>query len=307
MQHQQRGFTLVELSIVLVVVGLLIGGVIAGRTVYKSTQLQSVIADVDAYKKAALLFKEKYNALPGDITNATDLWGTDTSCAYDATATTTTTATCNGNGDGFIAGVTYGPAVIDYINGESGDSTKFQMAEATRLWQHLANAGFIPGQYSGAGYTVSSNYWWKSGINIPKSKINEGGYSMFYVLKNYNQYDYSSYAADYNHVILFGGTAVRDPVTNTSLNGGRLVSNNYPILSPIDALAIDKKADDGYASTGKILSFTTNGAAAFDGVYRSNSTACSNSTYITALSSSPYAKYLTTTSIECSLIFITGF
>lgn len=67
-----QGFTLVELSIVLVVIGLLVGGVLAGRDLIRAAEIKSVISDLDKIQTAVNVFYNKYHCLPGDCANATD-------------------------------------------------------------------------------------------------------------------------------------------------------------------------------------------------------------------------------------------
>ena len=112
----RKGFTLIELSIVLVVIGLVIGGILAGVDMVRSAELRKVIAETTAYKTAIYTFENKYGGLPGDIINATTFFPTAT----------------NGNGNGHI----------DYLGGVVG--------EEYYAWQQLALAGLIEGTYTGA-------------------------------------------------------------------------------------------------------------------------------------------------------------
>lgn len=118
-----RGFSLVELSIVLVILGLLTGGILTGQSLIRASELRSITTEYNRYIAAAQTFRDKYFALPGDMANATAFWG----AAHATPATCKTTAsssalTCNGNADGFIQGV------VATSN------------ESFRFWQHLANA-----------------------------------------------------------------------------------------------------------------------------------------------------------------------
>lgn len=62
----ERGFTLIELSIVLVIIGLLIGGVLQGQEMINSTRLKTTVAQIDAITAAVQTFEDKYRGLPGD-------------------------------------------------------------------------------------------------------------------------------------------------------------------------------------------------------------------------------------------------
>src|SRR6478736_5064846 len=125
LKKQLHAFSLVELSIVLVILGLLTGGILAGQSLIRAAELRAVSTEFVRYKTATHSFRDKYFQLPGDMNNATSFWGalssvSDTACQA---ISATTTATCNGNSNGQVA---------QYV--VSND-------ELMRFWQHLANAG----------------------------------------------------------------------------------------------------------------------------------------------------------------------
>src|SRR5690242_11042809 len=113
MKKQQQGFTLIEIAIVLVIIGLLLGGVLKGQELITGARVRNLIGQQDGVKAAYFGFLDRYRALPGDFKNA--------STTIDATAT-------NGDGDGVIS--------------DTG-TTK----ESINAWEHLAKAGFINGSY----------------------------------------------------------------------------------------------------------------------------------------------------------------
>jgi prepilin-type N-terminal cleavage/methylation domain-containing protein len=141
----RNAFSLVELSIVLVILGLLTGGVLAGQSLIRAAELRSVNNEATKYISAVHTFRDKYFALPGDMANATRFWG----AAHATPATcrntvSTSAATCDGNGDGRVL--------------QTGTSM-----EQMRFWQHLANAGLLEGSYDGvSNFPVSrfpDSYW----------------------------------------------------------------------------------------------------------------------------------------------------
>ena len=148
------GFSLVELSIVLVILGLLVGGVLSGQSLIRAAELRRVTADAERFMAAHRTFQDKYFALPGDMPNATAFWGTaagngrDTACRDFSS---TGLPTCNGNGDGLI-------------------DDKSVIYEEMRYWQHLANAGLIEGSYTGT-YN-SSGLPYTPGGNLPSGRVN---------------------------------------------------------------------------------------------------------------------------------------
>jgi prepilin-type N-terminal cleavage/methylation domain-containing protein len=93
--QKRSGFTLVELSIVLVIIGLIAGGVVGGQSLIRSSRLNAVAADIQQYKVAINTFGLQYDTLPGDISDAWDYWGTDCDTNADR---------CNGDGDNKIFG-----------------------------------------------------------------------------------------------------------------------------------------------------------------------------------------------------------
>ena len=223
MKH--AAFTLIELSMVLVILGLLIGGVLSGRSLIRASELRSVTADYNKYQTSINAFRSKYNALPGDMTNATNYWG---AANADPTTCKTTlgtgTQTCNGDGNGQISQI---------LSDSSKDYEMF------RAWQQLAIAGLIEGAYSGIAGAGGSN---NSIIfnNVPASKITGAGFTLLYVGPYAG--DSSWFNDNYKHIIEFGA---QDTTYGTL----------RPVLYPEDAFNIDSKIDDGKPGTGQVMSF----------------------------------------------------
>lgn len=67
--RSQAGFTLVELAVVMIIIGLLIGGVLKGQELISNAQITSTISQVKGVEGATSTFRDMYNALPGDMTN----------------------------------------------------------------------------------------------------------------------------------------------------------------------------------------------------------------------------------------------
>lgn len=63
----RRGFTLVELAIVLVIIGLLVGGVLVGRDLIKAATVKNFTSTIERFTAGAVTFQVKYKALPGDL------------------------------------------------------------------------------------------------------------------------------------------------------------------------------------------------------------------------------------------------
>lgn len=209
------GFSLVELSIVLVILGLLVGGILGGQSLIHAAELRSVITDIDKYKVAINAFKIKYNALPGDMPNATDYWGATGGCPN---AAGTGTQTCNGDGNNLIS--------------NAGAAGTF--GECFRLWQHLANANIAELGLNGLIGSVGAT----RGVNVPASKI-AGVDIMLANLGNFSS-DGNFFDGSYKNVFIVGS----DTAYGWNLGPG---------LTAEDAYAIDAKLDDGKPGTGNIL------------------------------------------------------
>lgn len=160
MRPNRSAFSLVELSIVLAIIGLLVGGVLTGQSLLRGASTRGVIEELTQYANAFAQFEQEFNALPGDMVNATDYWGVafgstgnDSTC-YSSNKTTD--ATCNGNGDRIISTANPATAV--------SDGTETYLA-----WQHLASAGYINGRFTGRGANAGNNGT-MAGISTPTSR-----------------------------------------------------------------------------------------------------------------------------------------
>lgn len=96
---KEAGFTLVELAIVLVIIGLIIGGVLVGQDLIKAAEIRSTTADIERYNAAANTFRNKYNGLPGDLR---------ASRAEQSGMEDRTGAAGHGDGNGLIEGCAVG-------------------------------------------------------------------------------------------------------------------------------------------------------------------------------------------------------
>jgi len=122
-----KGFTLIELSIVLTVVGLIVSGIVGGQSLIKHSKLQSIISQVNSYRTAINTYEMEYHALPGDHKNAQEYFSA-ADCQDGGVP-----KTCNGNDDGHIS------------------SSGVNNQESKRAWEHLGLAGLINGEYEYGG------------------------------------------------------------------------------------------------------------------------------------------------------------
>ncbi|HBN14090.1 MAG: prepilin-type cleavage/methylation domain-containing protein [Gammaproteobacteria bacterium] len=125
----QGGFTLIEIAIVLVIIGLLIGGVLQGQQLIENSRVRAAVNDIQGVPAAAYSYQDRYGRYPGDDGNLTTLQARGGQWAVITAASTAP----NGVLDGAIA-TTFNPT-----------------AEVLGFWQHLRASGFIPGDPSTTG------------------------------------------------------------------------------------------------------------------------------------------------------------
>jgi len=245
MACRKIGFTLIELSIVLVIIGLLAAGTLVGRDLIRAAELRAVISEVDKFKSAVNTFRSKYGCIPGDCPNATDFWPEDVGCPFTVGNLIPKVETCNGKGAGkindYIGIGYYDPGSGSYYN---------HPQEMFRFWQQLANAGLIPGIYSGAH--VDGGPFTESaviGIDLPAAKAINGAGWLIHFWENNSYAAYDSHYANKNYLsLVVGDSGVGQ--TFYPMGGGYLGA-----LNPQDAYSIDAKADDGIPYSGTIIPF----------------------------------------------------
>lgn len=224
MEHyrQKAGFSLVELSIVLVILGLLTGGILGGQALIKAAEMRAVTTELSNWQTAVNTFRQKYFALPGDFRDATRFWGAHGTCLPPAGAVMT--ATCNGDGDGVIA----------------LHESPTEAFEAFLFWQHLSLAGLIEGNYSGARGT--SNIWHHvPGVNSPRSKFGSAAWAVeSSTTEASDGHGAEKFDKMYNNAFLFG-------------NASSYEMNYEPVLTPEEAWNIDTKVDDGKPGQGAVI------------------------------------------------------
>lgn len=112
----QSGFTLIEIAIVMVIIGLLLGGVLKGQEMITNARLKNVVNDFNGISAAIFSYQDRYNALPGDDPGGDGRWGG--------------TAALGAEGDGVVAGA------YTIVDGST---------ESSIFWEHLHSSGLIAG------------------------------------------------------------------------------------------------------------------------------------------------------------------
>ncbi|MBN2468964.1 MAG: prepilin-type N-terminal cleavage/methylation domain-containing protein [Deltaproteobacteria bacterium] len=113
--RNQKGFTLVEIAIVLVIIGLILGGILKGQEMIKNAKIKRIVKQADEIRAAVYSYQDRYQQLPGDDNDPTGHTG--------------------------VAGLLAG-----------NNNAQIAAAEAPDVFDHLEAAGFISGSFDGTNY-----------------------------------------------------------------------------------------------------------------------------------------------------------
>jgi len=228
---KKSAFSLIELSIVLIIIGLLIAGITGGASLIKSSELRSVMGEARGYAVSVNSFYTQYDRYPGDSDTAV---GSNSKCAGDR------------------------DNIIEYLNSTSTNSC----SEGLDAWNDLKDIGAIDLALTLTTSEVGDGASAKSTIgsmvpvtNVPGSKTKGNGWAFdnISVVDSVNQ----------NYVVLTGVTvAGKTLLINDATTLNRAAA---PALSAPDALSIDSKIDDGTTNAGNIRGYDANNSGTATG------------------------------------------
>jgi prepilin-type N-terminal cleavage/methylation domain-containing protein len=208
-----NGFTLIELSIVLVIIGLIVGGVLVGQDLIRAAGVRATISQIEKYNTAASAFRDKYSCIPGNCANAVSFALGQTGGPGD-----------NGSGNGII-----------YSN-----STMFAWGgfdkETFNFWYHLQQAGMVSdGNFSGEIGTNS--FGGDFSVYEPQLKIRPGTFVGALSFNSQNMFllhsSPPSGSTFYNNTALTGVEAyMYDAKVDDGLPYSGNVVYNYPASGP---------------------------------------------------------------------------
>lgn len=227
----QAGFSLVELAIVLIIIGLIVGGVLKGQDLIESARVNSIQTQLNEIRTAATTFLNKYDDLPGDMPEPELFTGVPFS---------------GGDGDGRIdegdrIGADPDPASDPGAPG----------IEPTAFWYHLVVAELISGLDSACTTTADETTCTFGGDDILdgedalQSRLD--GYFTVKWDEITDVVDENNFISIENHWIQLGG----DGEDGGDTDG----ANDGAVLTPIQLRTIDQRGDDGRPETGSILGF----------------------------------------------------
>jgi len=229
---QQQGFTLIELSIVLVIIGLIVGGILVGQDMIKAAEIRATVAQVEKYNSAVNTFVSKFNAMPGDITS-------EKAVAFGLFSETTLAGTAgHQDGNGLIEG------------GAAAGTNP--VGETISFWRHMSDANLVDGNF---GTTANAAIVVTTGVvtanvtspnqSLPSTKTTPNNYYVVYAASGINYYQFL-------------------PIAQIQTGPAYTYSNVG--VTPVQAYNMDTKLDDGMPNTGVVQAkgiASVNGNASF--------------------------------------------
>lgn len=227
----QAAFTLIELSIVLVIIGLIVGGVLVGRDLIKAAEARAEVSQIHAFSSATSAFRSKYGYLPGDIPVATanqfGLYvypqcrgaGGGWECMDGNGAITGIGGTCSQITTGVSSGVIPAACMLDTC----GENSIF--------FKHLTDTKLLAGNV----VDLTSGAPWDAGVKYVALKSGRGGVvagSCFYIGDGLCYFLGAATVAGQSHWL------------NVNATQGA--------ITPSIAQMIDTKTDDGLPTTGAV-------------------------------------------------------
>lgn len=231
----KSGFTLIELSIVIVIIGLIAGAIFVGQDLIDAAAVRAQIAQIDKYQTAVHLFESKYGYLPGDIP-----------ASYAAKYSFQPRGLYPGEGDG--SGVIEGNCA-NTATTNSGNQAG--CGELAVFWQDLSTAGLIDMNIpTGGNYpNISAPAGWPNTTAtttpaikdwLPAAKLGQNNYVYVYSLVGAN---------------FFG-------VSTVTKIGWSIDGTATPGMTVQQAYNIDTKIDDGLPQSGNVTACYVNSQAA---------------------------------------------
>lgn len=279
-----HGFTLIEISIVLVIIGLIVGGVLVGNDLIQASKVRATLSQIDKFNQAVNTFYGKFGYLPGDINAA--------SAAKFGLAPRGNYAG-QGDGNAILQGNSDNSSVGNWgWTQGSGETVMF--------WSDLSYANgmqlnLIDGNFSIASSSTVQSYTSTSISRVlPSAKLGSGNY--FYV---YSIASNVFVGTPVNYYSISAVTAINDN------NGcGKCINSNLG-LNVLQAYEIDNKIDDGKPTSGTVSAWYLDSGRFSGGAmgYATNSTSADASTCFDTTSGNYSITQNSGMGLNCALSF----
>lgn len=215
-----RGFTIVEMTVVLVIVALVVGAILLGGELFAHAGIRATVGQVEQHNSAVRTFQSKYGGLPGDLH------------VSDADAVGLFTLTGGSAGE---AGLGDGNGLVETPTGEARGQ-----GETLVFWRHLVEAGLIEGSFGAAGNSQiiaatgqPAGNVQDVGWSLPPARIGRGNFIVVYATGEANALEING-------------------ITTIIAGTGAYAASN-PQLTPYEARTMDAKLDDGYPHSGTVV------------------------------------------------------
>lgn len=230
-QKPEAGFTLIELSIVLVIIGLIVGGILTGQDLIKAAEQRATVSQIEKYNTAVNVFRLKFGGIPGDLNAITAKnFGID-----------------GGIGGGFAGttGIGDGNGLIESAGGNAGG--EWFTGETPIFWLEISQAGLVDGSFcpiadinATTGIVAQTSASIPISTYMPAAKLGRGNYITA-----------GSVPATAANYFVIGG------FSSIAVDGRYGGTDN---LTGMESYNMDKKIDDGLPVSGYVQALNTNNA-----------------------------------------------
>lgn len=221
-QDKSKGFTLIELSIVLVIIGLIVGGVLVGQDLIRAAEIRATVGQIEKYNSSVNTFRTKYNGIPGDISSANA-----TAFGFIARAG----SAGRGDNNGLVDGIDAASPLSQVFTQESGF-----------FWDDLTRANLVDGQFTSGVDAGSPGAVSAANVvtTFPEARIARGN----------RVHVGSTGGLNYYMIAGIGSTAATTGIMTLTAN-----------LTPTELFNMDNKLDDGLPLTGIVQARGVAGSA----------------------------------------------